>query len=98
MTIQQIVEQWLREHGYDGLYSPDGGCACRIDDLFPCQEFSSDCTAGHVKKGCSDECGMGCEWHVVAGLKAGIADCEARRHILKQKRKPERRVMEKRNK
>jgi len=34
IRVKNIVEQWLKEHNYDGLYSHD--CGCRINDLMPC--------------------------------------------------------------
>uniref|UniRef100_A0A6M3IWN5 Uncharacterized protein n=1 Tax=viral metagenome TaxID=1070528 RepID=A0A6M3IWN5_9ZZZZ len=27
MTVVKILEEWLREHGYDGLCSDECGCA-----------------------------------------------------------------------
>ena len=35
MDVQEIIVQWLIEHGYDGLYDA-GACGCELKDLFPC--------------------------------------------------------------
>ena len=37
LTVRNIMVKWLKEHGYDGLFSSDGDCACEINDLFPCE-------------------------------------------------------------
>lgn len=47
MTLQEIVEQYLKSHGYAGLYHPDGECACEAGDLWPCGYPNGDCKVGH---------------------------------------------------
>lgn len=46
MTVRKIVAEWLKCHGYDGLYAP-GSCACRVDDLMPCDDACESCIAGY---------------------------------------------------
>lgn len=48
MTILEIVEKYLRENGYDGLYrdDEDDGCGCPVDDLWPCGECFCNCLPG----------------------------------------------------
>jgi hypothetical protein len=57
MTVKQIVAEWLKEHGYDGLYNWGHycgcECGCKLDDLMPCGEGFSNCQAG-VRIKCSD--------------------------------------------
>ena len=43
--VHEIVEEWLKANGYDGLYRPNE-CACKVGDLMPCDEPCSDCEAG----------------------------------------------------
>ena len=62
MDIQTMLEQYLQEHGYDGLFNP-GVCACKLDDLMPCGE-PGNCKAGYLVEGCT--CGEGCKFHIVA--------------------------------
>jgi hypothetical protein len=45
-SLREIVEQYLRENGFDGLYLQDE-CACAVDDLAPCDGPTIDCTAGY---------------------------------------------------
>lgn len=45
--VHDIVMEYLERHGFDGLYDLDGECACEIDDLAPCGEFSACCAAGY---------------------------------------------------
>jgi len=52
MTIKQIVEQYLRANGYDGLCTED--CGCFLGDLFCCCcEAHEDCKPGY--KGRNEE-------------------------------------------
>ena len=46
-TIKEIVEKWLIENGYGGLFTVD--CGCRIGDLIPCMEPHDHCEAGFLK-------------------------------------------------
>ena len=64
MTVLEMIEHYLRENGYDGLYNP-GECACLVGDLAPCGEVGHDCMAGMRKSGCAPGCGQGCSFHVV---------------------------------
>jgi hypothetical protein len=41
MTCIDIIRQYLRDHGYDGLAGED--CGCAIDDLAPCDEGCNHC-------------------------------------------------------
>lgn len=66
MNVKQIVIEWLKQHGYDGLY--DGAdCACEIRDLMPCMGCSQFCKAGY-KKPCAGpvycHCGGDHDFHI----------------------------------
>jgi hypothetical protein len=53
MTVLEIVKDWLKEHGYDGLYLPIGdgeACGCSLDDFAPCGEIDGDCQAAYKWK------------------------------------------------
>lgn len=63
MDVYSIVEKYLRENGYDGLFSADC-CACLVDDLCPCDDMKGSCEAGH-KAPC--DCGDGHQFHIVGG-------------------------------
>jgi hypothetical protein len=56
-----MIEEYLLEHGFDGLFNGDGECGCVLDDLVPCGELNAECEAGY--KGACD-CGEGCGWHI----------------------------------
>lgn len=53
MTVKEIVAEWLKEHGYDGLYYPDT-CGCLLDDLMPCGESCDHCEPGYKLPGDQD--------------------------------------------
>ena len=45
-TVREILEKWLTDNGYDGLYTDE--CGCVVGDLAPCGEACSfTCQAGH---------------------------------------------------
>lgn len=59
MNVREIIELWLREHGYDGLCGDDSfgeGCGCVIGDLMPCDSSGLKCKPGY-KITCNKECG-----------------------------------------
>ena len=61
MTVDEILESWLKEHGYDGLIGDE--CGCEIGDLVPCDCWPSDCQPGY-KHECpgKDGCKFPIEW------------------------------------
>lgn len=69
MNVKMIVEEWLREHGYDGLCNLDIPCGCLLGDLSPCGELGEDCRPGH-REDVDEHCVCGCDgqgtahWHV----------------------------------
>jgi hypothetical protein len=77
MNVREIVMDWLKEHGFDGLFNSDGECGCKRDDLCHCDEPSIYCKAGYLHPcGCDRsnkvlEPGRrrnvykkGCDWHI----------------------------------
>jgi len=57
--ISKALQVYLTEYNYDGLYNPDGECACLREALAPCGHICSECMAGylltdHEKRGESD--------------------------------------------
>ena len=55
-TVKKITEEWLKEHGYSGLFSDY--CGCELDDLMPCggwNEGLDRCKAGYVHH-CEGDC------------------------------------------
>lgn len=69
MNVQNIVFDWLASRGYDGLFNADIQCACRLEDLMPCDEPGIDCTAGYLVPcpgTASEVCDGDCEFHIVA--------------------------------
>lgn len=59
-TVEAIIERWLKENGFDGLYQ-QGECSCLAGNLVPCMEDSFGCDPG-VKMPC--DCGEGCGFHI----------------------------------
>jgi len=50
MTVKDIIIEYLKNNGYDGLYNRWGQCACLIDDLVPCCGGIDECEPGYVHK------------------------------------------------
>lgn len=53
MNILEIVENYLKDNNYDGLYLYDGdvNCGCDLGDLAPCEEMSPECEAAYKRNG-----------------------------------------------
>ncbi len=56
MTGIEIVEEYLRKHGYDGLYNSDGECACLTEGLLPAP---GDCGLAECEPGYKAPCDCG---------------------------------------
>jgi len=65
MDVQNILVAKLKESGMNGLFNEKEGCGCHVDDLMPCSSPQPECKAGFRVAGCSDICGLGCEFHVL---------------------------------
>jgi hypothetical protein len=70
MNVLEIIEQWLSEHGYDGLCGEE--CGCEIGDLAPCCcEGLGNCIPGHKipcdGQGDACESSVPCRWHMKPG-------------------------------
>lgn len=69
--VHQIIESYVRENDFDGLYGP--GCSCQLEDLMPCA--MADDGSGEAKY-CSPgkytpcDCGQGCRLHIGAGKES----------------------------
>lgn len=55
MTVKEVLIEYLKKHGYDGLYCDE--CACLFDDLAPCcpENWITKCEPGY-KQPCPPEC------------------------------------------
>ena len=52
MDVKTITIHYLQTNGFDGLFSDDdfGGCACKLDDLFPCcSDGVERCKPGYLQ-------------------------------------------------
>lgn len=47
-TVKSIVIKYLAEEHLDGLYSECHGCACKFDNLMPCEHDKSTCMPGVI--------------------------------------------------
>ena len=71
MNIKEIVSDYLKKNGYDGLYNPVEPCGCLLDDSMPGYEWCNqlECQPGFRHDiGVDEECGCDGEgtthWHV----------------------------------
>ena len=66
MNVKEIVAEYLKSHGYDGLYH-DSECGCEVSDLMPCCiEMPPNCESGYKVK-CDPETCLAdgnCDFHI----------------------------------
>jgi hypothetical protein len=57
MKVKEIIKNHLEGNGFSGLFSADGGCGCKIDDMAPCDNLHPDCETGykHECKNCIND-------------------------------------------
>jgi hypothetical protein len=53
ITAREIIAEYLKAHGYDGLCTHD--CGCGLDDFICCSDDFSDCVPAY-KSTCSGRC------------------------------------------
>ena len=60
MNGKDIIIEWLKEKGFDGLYLPDSECGCCVDDLIPCASDPCFCEPGkkHINESGDWEIGI----------------------------------------
>ncbi len=46
-NVKEIVIQWLKVFGYDGLHNKYVGCGCDLHDLLECDSCPADCCPGY---------------------------------------------------
>lgn len=47
MTVEEIIKDYLKENGFDGLCNSYAECGCNIDELIACGNDCSDCEPGY---------------------------------------------------
>ena len=47
MDLIEIVLDYLKKNGFDGLFNTESECGCQIDELMPCGEPGIECTPGY---------------------------------------------------
>lgn len=52
ITVSDIVRDWMKTHGYNGLKSPDGKCECGLSQLFACLVSSRMPANTHILTRC----------------------------------------------
>jgi hypothetical protein len=65
-NLKEIVANYLKDHGFGGLFHYDGECVCDLEDFMPCEEPCPDCQPGY-KIACDPEtCSEGgdCNYHL----------------------------------
>lgn len=63
MELYDIVKNWLKENGYDGLCLPGEGCGCDLEDLMPCGSPAEYCEAGYKQRA---PLGSGVDYFIVS--------------------------------
>ena len=49
-NVLEIVTEYLKANGYDGLYNEYAECACDLSHLCPCGESMYECIPGYKTK------------------------------------------------
>ena len=69
-NVKQIVKEYLKENGYDGLAGDE--CGCGIENLFPCDCVTETCVAAHRRELSRDKyTPTNSKFYMVPGRKRG---------------------------
>jgi hypothetical protein len=50
MTVKEILIEWLKKHGYDGLCNPYHECGCGLNDFILCQVSCELCEPAYKRQ------------------------------------------------
>jgi hypothetical protein len=50
-NVKEIIQLWLKENEYNGLYNDSIGYECTLEDFAPCSDVLCDCQADKVDSG-----------------------------------------------
>ncbi len=71
-TVQDIVVEYLKSSGLDGLGGVE--CSCLLPDLAPCGDIQGSCEPGR-KVPCNQDCSIGgCDFHIEPGPAESAED------------------------
>lgn len=50
LVVKEIVRRYLVMNNFEGLFHEDGECACKLDDLMPCDGdiYMGTCEVGYI--------------------------------------------------
>ncbi len=66
MIVREILIEWLKEHGYSGLWNEDE-CGCHIDDFIICNgDGIEDCQPGYKVSTNPETSDSGFNWKIVS--------------------------------
>ena len=51
ITVIEIISDYLKNNGYDGLYNEHDECGCGINDLAPCCDNPLECEPAYKTMG-----------------------------------------------
>lgn len=72
MTVTDILTDWLRTHGFDGLVDVNAECACTISNLLRCDAPCQWCKPGYIGPDPAHE-----NDYLVYPTKQAVKDAEA---------------------
>jgi len=49
VTVKEIVAEYLKQNGFDGLCHSETECGCELADLAPCDCFWPECKPGYKR-------------------------------------------------
>ena len=55
MKIKEMVIDWLKSHGYEGLCNQEIICGCGLDDFMPCDGIDMECEPAMKKIATEDD-------------------------------------------
>ena len=59
MDCKEIVVEYLKANGFDGLAGE--GCGCSIEDFGCCDESFGDCVPAYARKCIGEQCAHSCD-------------------------------------